>query len=166
MFYNGERLDERIKANDKACCLSHKKAVQYAKENKLEAVLIIEDDVRFKDDFDVLLNNAIENAPKDWDIIFLNGTFGNFNKPVKFDNNFWRVYEMYGAFGYVVNSKCYDEVINTLHRYSETMSADYIYSLLMKSLNIYRVAKPIIFHLPGYSYRAENTPKCYKHLEK
>lgn len=141
-------------------------AVEYARDNNLENVLIIEDDIRLKDEFDVLLNNTIKQAPEGWDMIFLNGTFGNFNKPVRMNDTFWRVYEMYGAFGYVVNARCYDTVIEALNNYCETMGTDYIYSLLMKSLKVYRLARPIIFHLPGFSYRCENVPKGYKHLER
>lgn len=55
------------------CYLSHYKALQSFLEGDKEFALIIEDDMEFRDDFPVVLNELIKHH-HNWDMIKLNGT--------------------------------------------------------------------------------------------
>lgn len=160
------KLKRRVKANDMACTLSHAKAIRYAKEQGLKSVIVFEDDIELGTDFDSKLEELLNNTPKDYTMLFFNGTFGTLQKPVRFSEYVWRVYEMYGAFGYIVNSIFYDVIIKELELLAGVIGTDYIYSRLMMRHKIYRAVKPIVFHREGFSVREERIPTMYKHLKK
>jgi len=143
--------------------LSHRKAIESAKD--LECVLILEDDVVFADDFDNKLKQLLKYVP-DFDMLFLNGTLGNFQKAAKENDFIYRVYEMYGAFAYLIKRKFYSTVISELEINKGVKSTDEVYSGLMMSNKIYRAVQPLVFHKRGWSDRTEVIEKGYKHLEK
>lgn len=62
--------------NSEVCnYLSHLKAYKKILENNLEYAIILEDDVIINDDFDINLNDLINNIPKDYDCIFFGSSF-------------------------------------------------------------------------------------------
>lgn len=126
--------------------------------------MIFEDDFAIKPDFDSKLKELLDNMPKDFDMLFLNGTYGKFNKPVPFNKYLSKIGELYGTFAYIVNGKFYDVAIDALNRFKNELNTDYIYSRLMPDYKVFRAVKPIAFHHAGYSYRAEREEKNYKHL--
>lgn len=128
--------------------------------------MIFEDDARLPWDFDEKLKELFRFVPEDFDMVFLNGTYGRHQKPVIFNEKLMRIKEMYGAFAYIVNGKYYGALIAALNYYKEKLSTDYIYSMLFPKCKAFRAIQPIAFHAPGYSYRANGIPKGYKHLEK
>lgn len=73
--------------------------------------LIIEDDVIFEDDFTNKLNQCLNDLPEKWDILYL----GYHNDPrIKhFKNNLYTANKVYGLFGYILNPKSYQKIINT-----------------------------------------------------
>jgi GR25 family glycosyltransferase involved in LPS biosynthesis len=155
----------RIKANDRACVLSHKKAIELAQKSNWPSVLIFEDDIELPDDFDTQLDLLLGETPE-FDMLFLHGTFGKFGKPVKYNDHLYKVGELYGAFAYIVHERFYEKVIRELEQQQTTLSTDYVYSMLMRTFVVFRAAKPIAFHRPGWSERAERQETMYKHLEK
>lgn len=126
--------------------------------------MIFEDDFAIKPDFDLRLKELLSNTPVNYDMVFLNGTYGKFNKPTAFNKHLARIGELYGTFAYLVNDKFYDVAIDALSSFKNDLNTDYIYSRLMPDYNVYRAVKPIAFHHGGYSYRAEREEKNYKHL--
>lgn len=164
-FYSGERLDERVKANDLACLLSHKKALELAQSKNWKTVLVLEDDVEFPAGFDEALDNLLDNCPE-FDMLFLHGTYGRFNKPVVYNEHLMRVRELYGAFAYIVHSRFYKRLIEELEKQKGLMGTDYVFCMMMKKAEVYRALKPLVFHKEGYSYRTERRETMYKHLER
>lgn len=73
--------------------------------------LIIEDDVIFEDDFTNKLNQCLNDLPEKWDILYL----GYHNDPrIKhFKNYLYTANKVYGLFGYILNPKSYQKIINT-----------------------------------------------------
>lgn len=57
------------------CSLSHLKCIQMAKEQNMECVLILEDDVSFllPDDFVENVNKFLSNPKNKWDVLLLAG---------------------------------------------------------------------------------------------
>lgn len=145
--------------------LSHKKAIETAKEKNWKTVLILEDDAELSFQFDAELKELLKHTP-DFDMLFLHGTFGRFSKPEKFSSWLFKVGELYGAFAYIVHERFYTRAIRELNAHQGKLSTDYVFSMLMKRAVVFRAAKPIAFHRAGWSYRAERKETMYKHLEK
>lgn len=97
-------------------------------------------------------------------MLFLNGTDGVHNKPIPFNEHLMKVNEFYGAFGYIINSRFYNEALKWL--YAEQKPVDSIYSMFIQFYKVYRTKKPLIFHRSGISDIQGVIPKNYKHLEK
>ena len=123
--------------------------------------MIIEDDVEFEKKFFERLN---EIWIDDFDMLYLNGTDGKFNKPKPFSQSLNKVSEVYGTFAYILNARFYDECLVWLER--EPYPADKIYSMFIKFFKVYKVKKPLIFHRSGVSDILGIVPKNYKHLER
>lgn len=75
----------------KGCFLSHKKCIQIAIENRLDYIIIIEDDCKPSNNFDIHLDKILQflkNNMNDWDI-FLGGVTNVwfYNKIYKITNN-------------------------------------------------------------------------------
>ena len=66
---------ENLNMNHIACSMSHLKAWDYVLKNNIEDFIIVEDDVVFKDNFLQKVDEYLQNAPKDWNFIYL-GYFG------------------------------------------------------------------------------------------
>ena len=62
-----------LKAGQLGCAISHLNLLSKIQKEKLEIVLILEDDVKIPNNFNSKLNNILDNLPPKWDIIFLGG---------------------------------------------------------------------------------------------
>ena len=123
--------------------------------------MILEDDVEFIEKFFERLN---EMWIDDFDMLYLNATDGIFMKPKSFNGNLMKVEECYGTFGYILNSRFFDEVLGWLK--SESKPVDKVYSMFIKFFKVYKVKKPLVFHKKGLSDIQGVVPKNYKHLER
>lgn len=56
-----------------ACCLSHAKVLHMMKEQNLNRILVLEDDVQFIDNFQEIFNDKIQYVPEYYDILYLCG---------------------------------------------------------------------------------------------
>jgi glycosyl transferase family 25 len=73
------------------CGLSHIKIYEDVINNNYNNVLILEDDIYFEDDFHYILNNALDELPNDYDILYI-GSFGLSSKDTYYDyNNFLKI---------------------------------------------------------------------------
>lgn len=135
-----------------ACVLSHKKAIQRAKDNKLDMVLICEDDVVFCEDFDVRLTNYFKEVPSDWNMMYL-GFFDNSNitgvTPINDKDNIVRLNRNVGAFAYIVNSNMYDIILNEFNK--EYDYTDIALAKLQETNNCYCCLPFMVYVTSGYS---------------
>jgi glycosyl transferase family 25 len=85
------------------CSMSHLKLLQEALKNKLEHVLIVEDDIKFlnPDLFKTQFNKFIENHGNNWDVILLAGN--NMPPYQKIDETCIQVSRCQTTTGYLVN---------------------------------------------------------------
>ncbi len=91
---------------------AHLNCIQYAKENKLPYILVMEDDVRFQGKEKTLnyINECLENLPSEWDVL-LGGVYLAKNK--KPYNDYWHsVGEFCGLQFYIVNANAYDKFLS------------------------------------------------------
>ena len=88
---------------------AHLNCIEYAKMHDWDKVLIMEDDVVLRPNFETYLNHCLYNAPNDWDIL-LGGIYNN--KGIQNYNDFWdKVGEFRGLHFYIVNKNAYDKIL-------------------------------------------------------
>jgi hypothetical protein len=92
------------------CSESHIKCLEYAIENNLKNVLILEDDFNFINNVNYVYTKLknINNLDK-WDVILLSG---NVIKSIPYDNVFDKAIEIQTTSGYIVNSDYYSKLLN------------------------------------------------------
>lgn len=134
------------------------KAIKKAKSNELDFVLILEDDVSLAIEFEYKVLSLIDSV-KSWDMIYL-----RVSPPcnlTEYNSRLKRVRRMSGAFAYLVHSKFYDTLIETL---SESLKpCDGYYMDLQRSSEFFVSSEKLVRHLDGYSVRAEKMV-VYPHL--
>ena len=100
-----EKEDGRL-----GCSMSHLRVLMIAKERNLDYVVILEDDIQFKNP--VFLNKHIKKAiVRDFDVLLI---AGNIRPPITpTDNpNLFRVQKSYTTTGYIVKNHYYDKIID------------------------------------------------------
>lgn len=101
------------------CAMSHKKAVEYAKDMGWKNVLVLEDDVRFLYDRDkthAVLKEATDNLPEDWGLLFLgiNPRPGQVPIAPKTNPVSPKDLKWWGEFAFAVNASMYDFLIEAV----------------------------------------------------
>jgi GR25 family glycosyltransferase involved in LPS biosynthesis len=112
-------IDDKNKKQ--GCTLSHIKVLKLAQEQKLDSILIMEDDVKFHDDIkevSIAIRNFLQKNP--WDIIFfhISNATKFINGPIKLDNKY-KIIRTNGARGtqcYAVRHTAYDAIISELSK--------------------------------------------------
>jgi GR25 family glycosyltransferase involved in LPS biosynthesis len=96
------------------CSLSHLKCIQMAKEQNMECVLILEDDVLFllPDDFVENVNKFLSNPQNKWDVLLLAGN--NLPPFTTNDEVSIRVTHCQTTTGYIVRKHYYDTLISNI----------------------------------------------------
>uniref|UniRef100_A0A6C0I403 Glycosyl transferase family 25 domain-containing protein n=1 Tax=viral metagenome TaxID=1070528 RepID=A0A6C0I403_9ZZZZ len=96
------------------CSLSHLKCIQMAKEQNMEFVLILEDDVSFllPDDFVENVNKFLSNPKNKWDVLLLAGN--NLPPFTTNDEVSIRVTHCQTTTGYIVRKHYYDTLISNI----------------------------------------------------
>lgn len=103
-----------------ACMLSHLELMKYARAQKMEAIVVWEDDVLLCEDFNERIK-YIENLPGfDFDILSIGGHFPN-GKAMEGAahntqwNHIYQITQLNGTYGYIITAKCMDFCIRNLH---------------------------------------------------
>lgn len=92
---------------------SHRNLIQYAKDNKLENILIFEDDIFFKDGGMEILEKSLDNLNKknDWDIYYFSANI--FDNPLNMvDDNLLIHHGCYCVHAYGVHERAYDKLLD------------------------------------------------------
>ena len=114
LCWNYKRFDAvKAKSGRVGCSMSHLKLLRMAKKDKLPYIVIIEDDIQFKDVelFKKLFNNFMDSK-LEYDVFLL---AGNLRHPaVKITENIIRAYRSFTTTGYIVKSHYYDKMIKNI----------------------------------------------------
>lgn len=124
------------------CLLSHIKAITFAKENKFDDVLIMEDDIRFLQDFEFHLSEAMKQLPEHWDCLWLGGY--DEVKGTKYSERLLTNISSWGGYGYILRNTVYDFFINKLSEL--TLPCDNHFMKYQKDFNSFKTSKPYILH--------------------
>lgn len=93
----------------------------------------------------------MNELPEDWAMLYLNGS--SHYKQRNYSSNLYSVVRLSGAFGYIVNNRYYDILINKLSEMRKP--CDGYYMDLQREINCYLSKEKLVKHLDGYSVRAE-----------
>ena len=156
--YNLNRHDYNLNTNRKiyrslklgeiGCLLGHKKIYQYALDNKLSTIVVLEDDVTICKDFQKELDNKYLNIPTDFDIVLLGSSNIWLNKYKKdciledTNNDYYKLIQghHYGNHIYLITEKA---MIKILECNTTTYPIDILVSQL--NLNVY-ISKTQLAH--------------------
>jgi glycosyl transferase, family 25 len=112
---------QKRKPGDIGCILSHVKCVQLAKDRKWNYVVVFEDDVEFRDEFDTLFWHYFRQVPDDWDMIFIGGNhwgrwleFKDNPQLTRVTENVFRTTHTLTTHAYILRDTMYDAVIKRL----------------------------------------------------
>lgn len=134
------------------CLLSNLEIIKTAKSKGFKNILILEDDVIFNENFELLFNNYINQVPDDWDMLYLSG---NHNEHVGFSKNMIssnviKCYMTYSTHSFAVKSSVYDLIINYLTNI-QTKPVDVLYTDIQKMCNAYSLSPGLTTQRVGFS---------------
>ena len=92
------------------CGMSHTKIVSMAKKNKMERILVIEDDADFHPNSWEIYANVLNNLPDDWDIITGGISWGVIDK--KISEHLVKMSNFSASHFMLYNKTSYDHVLN------------------------------------------------------
>jgi GR25 family glycosyltransferase involved in LPS biosynthesis len=147
------------------CLQSHLEIIKEAKNNKYNSILILEDDVVFKDNLENNFKQYYAQLNKEWDILYLSG---NYNKHIqnsfeKITDNIIKCNLTYTTHCYAIKNTIYDILIDILNK--ATKPIDVEYAKIQKNLNCYAFYPGISTQREGYS-DIENKKINYKNIIK
>jgi GR25 family glycosyltransferase involved in LPS biosynthesis len=71
-----EAMLQGLLPGEYGCKASHINALQYAKKQNYNSVLILEDDALLRPNFDINFADWIKQVPESWQIMYLSGNYG------------------------------------------------------------------------------------------
>jgi len=149
----GWRYNKDFQPGEIGCIRSHIKAIELAKENGWDKVIIFEDDITISEDFEKRVNLLFKMVPKNWEHIYLSGT-PHFNG--HFFHTFLQVVSSVRTdclHSYVVNHTAYDKIINKMETLITTAD-DMIIDMIFREKNLKSYTYfPFVTHAnSSYSY--------------
>lgn len=135
--------------------------IEMAKKQKIENILILEDDFLFVDNFNEKLNDVYNKIPKNWDFIYFGG---NHLGPIfKVNDMVYKMTHSYAIHTVAIKNTMYDKILNELRK--EKKPGDVSYAELMPSCNAYVMIPHLSTQRPGFSY-IENEFRDYDYCLK
>ncbi len=135
-----------------ALLLSHRLAIEMAKERGLREVIILEDDADFVENLNERLKE-VEEVPTDWDIIYLGANLWHLGAgkqpPVSVGENIYRVYDAFTTHALYLRDTAFDSVLIEIDKLDRPL--DIIYTGLQKQLNAYAFKKNLAAQYDSHS---------------
>lgn len=129
---------------------------EYAKNKKLENILIFEDDIKFLNDTTNILRKSLEQLIKtniNWGMFYLGAN--THKKLVKVDENLFNLKSGLSAHAICYNKIIYDDIINKFSKTDRILEMgdinDIFYSKLQDTYNCFIVNPIIATQIPSYS---------------
>jgi GR25 family glycosyltransferase involved in LPS biosynthesis len=111
------------------CKDSHKRLLSKIYDDELEYCLVFEDDVELCENFEVKLNEIIEELPKDWDIVYLGGWNLGDKKP--YSTKLDIAEKIYTTHSYLIRRKFIPKLLEELDT-NECEKVDVVFSVLQE----------------------------------
>lgn len=143
------KRESALKTGLIGCNLSHYFLIERAKILGLESILVFEDDAVLHDDFNLLLEQCINDLPADWDMLYFGGSHKE--KPTVITNNIYRVNKTLTTHAYIMRSTMFDRALQMLRIIEVNNPVDGIFADLQKEFNVYITNPPLAWQRPGHS---------------
>jgi hypothetical protein len=129
------------------CLESHLQIIKNAKKNKLQRILIIEDDCEF------LREPVFDNIPTDYDMLYLGGNLRDVYEDdiINIKDKRWIKMSCLTTHSYIINENIYDKLIELLMKYKKT-PIDVIYKeMIHNNKRSYMIRPQMTTQKGGYS---------------
>ena len=93
-------------------CMTHLFILKYAKQLNLKNILILEDNIEFHENFVEYAQEALNQLPEDWDMLYFGGNHSI--PPYKHRDNIYRVERTLNSYAIAINNKAFDRTIEEL----------------------------------------------------
>lgn len=140
-----------LRQGDLGCLLSHKKALEYARDEGWDMVLILEDDASFVADFNNKLNQAMRELPETWDMLWIGGNDAHGQESFPYSANLKVNNGMWGTYGIIIREWVYDYFIELFAE--EKRSSDDYYRINHARFRLFRTRDNLVKHAGGRSDR-------------
>lgn len=126
---------------------AHLNCIEYAKSMNWQEILIMEDDIVLRPNFEAHLNHCLYNMPANWEVL-LGGVYNK--KGLLKYNNWWdKIGEFRGLHFYIVNQSAYDKILS--YDPKDMQHIDAWMNRHGKRLNCYVTKKFVATQLSGFS---------------
>lgn len=139
----------KINRGQLGCLLSHKKIIQIAADNDYEYVLILEDDVIFKQYEINNIYNYWSLLPSDWDMFYLSGN--NFMGLNKINEYIYKTNGTLSTCAYAIRKRCYRQILSILTSKIYDKPIDSYYAELHRNTNAYVCVPSVAYQKPDFS---------------
>jgi GR25 family glycosyltransferase involved in LPS biosynthesis len=142
--------------------MSHLNAIKKARDNNIKKLLLLEDDVVFKENANEMFSNLINNVPNDWEYLFFGGNHVGGFTPVS--DGVVKLNRSYAIHACGIKQSSYDIMIQHLehkigvsinnakaNKPKKSIAADFFLADLQKVLNTYCFLPHIAWQLDGHS---------------
>jgi predicted O-methyltransferase YrrM len=137
------------------CFRSHIKAIRYAQQKNLSSVLILEDDIRFRENIHELARISLPSSSCDWDILYLGGILTKYDG---MDNSrSWIKGTFWCNHAYLVRQSMYSHILELVDTFPnlielERRNIDYMYTeYIQPKYNCWLANDQYIIQKEGYS---------------
>lgn len=142
--------DETYSIGAMGCKMSHLSVINIAKNRGYDKVLILEDDVEFRQDAQKLFDMAVaqlEGLPP-WDMLYFTGNHGR--RYDKVSNNIIRIHGSHSTVGYAVHSHIFKTIVENGPKYYKHIDVFYK-DKIHPFYNCYCIQPHILWNMDGYS---------------
>ena len=163
---HSDGTDETYSIGALGCKLSHLNIIKLARERNYKKILVLEDDVEFRDDALFVFNKALTQLFKlsnpSWDMLYFTGNHGN--RYVKVDDNLIRIYGSYSTVGYAVSNNLFNFILNNAYNYFKHIDIFYK-EKVHPVFNCYCIQPHLVWNIEGFS-DIEQGYRDYKVLKR
>ena len=95
------------------CLDSHRRLINLAKKDKIETLMVMEDDIEVCEDFNDKLIKVMTELPEDWDLLYLGGW--NVGDVEKYSESLNWAKKVYTTHAFIVRDKFYDIILEGIN---------------------------------------------------
>lgn len=151
--FDGSKLNlnfpPEIKEGAVGCSLSHLYILKMAKQLGLNNYLVLEDDVKFIDNFTEVFSHVMHQIPNDWDMMYLGGQHIHGRNIEKITENIYKCEYTLTTHSFAVRNTVYDLFIDKL--IDITKPCDVHFAEEHKNINAYVCIPHLTWQRQGYS---------------
>jgi hypothetical protein len=129
------------------CTDSHRRLFNFAKENNIETLLVMEDDIEVGENFNEQLDKIMDQLPEDWDLVYLGGW--NLGEQKKYSELLNFAEKVYTTHAFIVQNKFFDVIIEGLN--SRDWKVDVLLSEVLTKGKCFIANPTIAWQKEGYS---------------